>query len=113
MKQDMQSDNGNMYDLIAYRIKASVIGWISSMTQLVHYHMYWWSDFSVLQFTPHPHSGDKWCVYPSYDYAHCIVDSLEDITHSVCYIFFIGTCFLLFHFSSISFEDVGCSYFFC
>ncbi|KAG6759619.1 hypothetical protein POTOM_036103 [Populus tomentosa] len=58
MKQDMQSDNGNMYDLIAYRIKAS--------------------------FTPHPHSGDKWCIYPSYDYAHCIVDSLEDITHSLC-----------------------------
>lgn len=56
MKQDMQSDNYNMYDLIAYRIK----------------------------FTPHPHSGDKWCVYPSYDYAHCIVDSLENITHSLC-----------------------------
>ncbi|KAF8040256.1 hypothetical protein BT93_B2484 [Corymbia citriodora subsp. variegata] len=56
MKQDMQSDNYNMYDLIAYRIK----------------------------FTPHPHAGDKWCVYPSYDYAHCIVDSLENITHSLC-----------------------------
>ncbi|KAJ9140755.1 hypothetical protein P3X46_031363 [Hevea brasiliensis] len=56
MKQDMQSDNFNMYDLIAYRIK----------------------------FTPHPHSGDKWCIYPSYDYAHCIVDSLENITHSLC-----------------------------
>ncbi|KRH54694.1 hypothetical protein GLYMA_06G203400v4 [Glycine max] len=41
MKQDMQSDNYNMYDLIAYRIK----------------------------FTPHPHAGDKWCIYPSYDYA--------------------------------------------
>ncbi|GAV86052.1 LOW QUALITY PROTEIN: tRNA-synt_1c domain-containing protein/tRNA-synt_1c_C domain-containing protein, partial [Cephalotus follicularis] len=35
------------------------------------------------QFTPHPHSGDKWCIYPSYDYSHCIVDSLENITHSV------------------------------
>ncbi|KAM6602422.1 hypothetical protein CsatA_022031 [Cannabis sativa] len=56
MKQDMQSDNFNMYDLIAYRIK----------------------------FTPHPHAGDKWCVYPSYDYAHCIVDSLENVTHSLC-----------------------------
>ncbi|KAG8639115.1 glutamine--tRNA ligase, cytoplasmic isoform X1 [Manihot esculenta] len=56
MKQDMQSDNYNMYDLIAYRIK----------------------------FTPHPHSGDKWCIYPSYDYAHCIVDSLENVTHSLC-----------------------------
>lgn len=56
MKQDMQSDNFNMYDLIAYRIK----------------------------FTAHPHAGDKWCIYPSYDYAHCIVDSLENITHSLC-----------------------------
>ena len=36
-----------------------------------------------VQFTPHPHAGDKWCIYPSYDYTHCIVDSLENITHSV------------------------------
>ncbi|PKA63404.1 Glutamine--tRNA ligase [Apostasia shenzhenica] len=56
LKQDMQSDNKNMYDLIAYRIK----------------------------FAPHPHAGDKWCIYPSYDYTHCIVDSLENITHSLC-----------------------------
>ncbi|KAH7440393.1 hypothetical protein KP509_04G104900 [Ceratopteris richardii] len=56
MKQDMKSENPNMYDLIAYRIK----------------------------FTPHPHAGDKWCIYPSYDYTHCIVDSLENITHSLC-----------------------------
>ncbi|GER44402.1 glutamine--tRNA ligase [Striga asiatica] len=56
MKQDMKSDNFNMYDLIAYRIK----------------------------FTTHPHAGDKWCIYPSYDFTHCIVDSLENITHSLC-----------------------------
>ena len=36
-----------------------------------------------MQFTPHPHAGDKWFIYPSYDYAHCLVDSLENITHSV------------------------------
>lgn len=36
-----------------------------------------------VQYTPHPHAGDKWCIYPSYDYTHCIVDSLENITHSV------------------------------
>ncbi|KAL0678656.1 hypothetical protein Bca4012_006637 [Brassica carinata] len=29
------------------------------------------------QFTPHPHAGDKWCIYPTYDFAHCIVDSLD------------------------------------
>ncbi|KAL6538993.1 Glutamine--tRNA ligase, cytoplasmic [Orobanche minor] len=56
MKQDMKNANVNMHDLIAYRIK----------------------------FTPHPHAGDKWCIYPSYDYTHCIADSLENITHSLC-----------------------------
>mmetsp|Transcript_1018 Transcript_1018/g.3575 ORF Transcript_1018/g.3575 Transcript_1018/m.3575 type:complete len:779 (+) Transcript_1018:84-2420(+) len=56
MKQDMRNENYNMFDLIAYRIK----------------------------FEPHPHAGDKWCIYPSYDYTHCIVDSLEQITHSLC-----------------------------
>ncbi|KAL6557632.1 hypothetical protein OROMI_017982 [Orobanche minor] len=35
-------------------------------------------------FTPHPHAGDKWCIIPTYDYAHCIVDSLENVTHSLC-----------------------------
>jgi glutaminyl-tRNA synthetase len=28
--------------------------------------------------------GSKWCIYPTYDYTHCIVDSLENITHSLC-----------------------------
>lgn len=56
MKMDMQNENFNMYDLIAYRIK----------------------------FAKHPHAGDAWCIYPSYDYTHCIVDSLENISHSLC-----------------------------
>jgi len=56
MRQDMRNENYNMYDLIAYRIK----------------------------FAEHPHAGDKWCVYPSYDYTHCINDSLENVTHSLC-----------------------------
>jgi len=56
MKIDMQSLNPCMQDPIAYRIK----------------------------FAPHPHVGDAWCVYPSYDYTHCIVDSLEWVTHSMC-----------------------------
>lgn len=29
-------------------------------------------------------TGDKYCVYPSYDYTHCLVDALENITHSMC-----------------------------
>ena len=32
----------------------------------------------------HPHTGDKWCIYPMYDFAHCIEDSIERITHSLC-----------------------------
>jgi glutaminyl-tRNA synthetase len=56
MKGDMKANNTTMRDLVAYRIL----------------HM------------PHPHVGDKWCIYPSYDFTHCIVDSLENITHSLC-----------------------------
>ena len=56
MKQDVKNENYNMFDLIAYRIK----------------------------YVPHPKAGWKWCIYPSYDYTHCIVDSLEHITHSLC-----------------------------
>jgi glutaminyl-tRNA synthetase len=56
MKIDMQHVNPCMRDPVAYRIK----------------------------FVPHPHSGNDWCVYPTYDFEHCIVDSLENITHSLC-----------------------------
>lgn len=56
MRQDPRNENYNMFDLIAYRIK----------------------------FCEHPHAGDKWCVYPSYDFTHCLVDALENITHSMC-----------------------------
>lgn len=56
MKIDMKSANLVMRDPVAYRVLHS----------------------------PHPHVGDKWCIYPSYDYTHCIVDSLEWVTHSLC-----------------------------
>lgn len=56
MKIDMQSQNPVMRDPVAYRVLHS----------------------------PHARTKDKWCVYPSYDYTHCIVDSLEWITHSLC-----------------------------
>jgi glutaminyl-tRNA synthetase len=55
-KIDMASPNINLRDPIIYRIKKIT----------------------------HPRTGDKWCIYPMYDYAHCISDSLEDITHSIC-----------------------------
>ncbi len=55
-KIDMQSPNMNMRDPAIYRI--------------VH--------------TSHHRQGDKWCIYPLYDYAHPIQDALEGITHSLC-----------------------------
>ena len=34
--------------------------------------------------TPHHRTGDKWCIYPMYDFTHCLSDSIEGITHSIC-----------------------------
>eukprot|EP00892_Ulva_mutabilis_P008053 jgi/Ulvmu1/561/UM001_0569.1 len=56
LKMDPKNDNRNMDDLVAYRVK----------------------------FCPHPHVGATWCIYPSYDFTHCIVDALENISHSLC-----------------------------
>jgi len=35
-------------------------------------------------YKPHHRTGDDWCIYPMYDYAHCLEDSIERITHSLC-----------------------------
>jgi glutaminyl-tRNA synthetase len=56
MKIDMKHNNPCMRDPVAYRIK----------------------------YVPHPHAGNKWCIYPTYDYTHCLNDSLENVTHSLC-----------------------------
>ena len=56
LKIDLASPNINLRDPVAYRIR--------------HAH--------------HHHTRDKWCVYPSYDFAHGISDALENITHSLC-----------------------------
>lgn len=37
-----------------------------------------------IRFAPHPHAGNKWCIYPLYDYTHPLCDSLEGISHSLC-----------------------------
>ena len=55
-KIDMASPNINLRDPVIYRIKH----------------------------TAHQRTGDKWCIYPMYDYTHCISDALEGITHSLC-----------------------------
>jgi glutaminyl-tRNA synthetase len=55
-KIDMASPNMNMRDPVMYRI--------------LH--------------ASHPHTGDTWCIYPMYDWAHGIEDSIEGVTHSCC-----------------------------
>ena len=55
-KIDMASGNINMRDPAIYRIKHA----------------------------SHHRTGDKWCIYPMYDFTHCLSDSIEKITHSLC-----------------------------
>ena len=55
-KIDLASPNFHMRDPVIYRVRH------------VHHHR----------------TGDKWCIYPMYDYTHCISDSIEKITHSIC-----------------------------
>lgn len=57
MKQDiLGSGNPQMWDLIAYRVLDA----------------------------PHHRTGSKWRMYPTYDFTHCLVDSFENISHSLC-----------------------------
>jgi len=37
-----------------------------------------------IRHTSHHRTGDEWCIYPMYDFTHCLSDSLEGITHSIC-----------------------------
>jgi len=37
-----------------------------------------------IRFVHHHQTGDKWCIYPMYDFTHCISDAIEGITHSLC-----------------------------
>ncbi|MDK4612355.1 glutamine--tRNA ligase/YqeY domain fusion protein [Kingella kingae] len=56
LKIDMASGNVNLRDPVIYRIRRA------------HHH----------------NTGDKWCIYPMYDYTHAISDAIENITHSLC-----------------------------
>ena len=55
-KIDMTSPNLHMRDPVIYRIRHA----------------------------EHHHAGAKWCIYPMYDFTHCLSDSIEGITHSIC-----------------------------
>ena len=56
LKIDMSSPNINLRDPVIYRIR----------------------------YQTHQRTGDRWCIYPMYDYTHCICDALENISHSLC-----------------------------
>ena len=55
-KIDMASGNLNLRDPVLYRIRHA----------------------------PHPHTGDAWCIYPTYDFAQVLSDAIEGVTHSLC-----------------------------
>ncbi|MCK5259472.1 MAG: glutamine--tRNA ligase/YqeY domain fusion protein [Candidatus Omnitrophica bacterium] len=40
--------------------------------------------YRIIKRAGHHRTGDKWCIYPMYDFAHCLSDSIEGITHSLC-----------------------------
>ncbi|GAA5929158.1 glutamine--tRNA ligase [Sporobolomyces koalae] len=63
MKQDIiNSSNPTMWDIIAYRVLGK----------------------------EHHRTGNDWCIYPTYDFTHCLCDSFENISHSLCTTEFIG-----------------------
>ncbi|KAF7391735.1 hypothetical protein HZH68_011278 [Vespula germanica] len=37
-----------------------------------------------IKYLPHHRTGNQWCIYPTYDFTHCLCDSIENITHSLC-----------------------------
>ncbi|KAH8702123.1 glutaminyl-tRNA synthetase [Talaromyces proteolyticus] len=76
MKQDMKSSNPQMWDLTAYRViqprkpdnkESPDFEEDTDSKAGIHYR-----------------TGDKWKIYPTYDFTHCLVDSFEGITHSLC-----------------------------
>ncbi|KAG0000869.1 hypothetical protein BGZ79_005382 [Entomortierella chlamydospora] len=56
MKMDLENGNPQFWDLVAYRVLKAA----------------------------HHRTGSEWVIYPTYDYTHCLVDSFENITHSLC-----------------------------
>ncbi|KAI5893865.1 glutaminyl-tRNA synthetase [Schizophyllum commune H4-8] len=63
MKQDLEDGNPQMWDLTAYRVLDA----------------------------PHHRTGTKWKIYPTYDFTHCLVDSMENISHSLCTTEFVAS----------------------
>jgi len=92
-KIDMASPNMNMRDPAIYRIRQGVV---------------------------HHQTGNEWCIYPMYDYTHCVSDAIEGVTHSVCtlefadhrplYDWFLETLKVSFHPQQIEFSRLNLQY---
>jgi len=73
-----------------------------------------------IRYEPHYRTENKWCIYPMYDFAHCLSDSLEKITHSICtlefennrplYDWFLDALELESHSQQIEFARLNLSY---
>ena len=91
-KIDMASPNMNMRDPTVYRIRRA----------------------------PHYRTGDAWCIYPMYDFTHCLSDSVEGITHSLCtlefedhrplYDWYLDQLHVICHSQQIEFARLNMSY---
>ena len=92
LKIDMKSPNINLRDSVIYRIRH----------------------------VSHQRTGDDWCIYPMYDFTHCICDALESISHSLCtlefedhrplYDWVLNNINLNYHPPQIEFSRLGLEY---
>ena len=92
LKIDMASPNINLRDPVIYRIR----------------------------YATHQRTGDDWCIYPMYDFTHCICDALESISHSLCtlefedhrplYDWVLNNINLNYHPPQIEFSRLGLEY---
>jgi glutaminyl-tRNA synthetase len=92
LKIDMASPNINLRDPVIYRIR----------------------------YATHQRTGDDWCIYPMYDFTHCICDALESISHSLCtlefedhrplYDWVLDNISLNYHPPQIEFSRLGLEY---
>ena len=92
LRIDMASPNINLRDPVIYRIR----------------------------YATHQRTGDDWCIYPMYDFTHCICDALESISHSLCtlefedhrplYDWVLDNISLKYHPPQIEFSRLGLEY---
>ncbi|KAK3179052.1 hypothetical protein OEA41_001191 [Lepraria neglecta] len=85
MKQNLEDGNPQMWDLFAYRIPRKKEEEADEVPEEGKEDIKDEEDGKDEQLAPHHYrTGDKWKIYPTYDFTHCLCDSFEGITHSLC-----------------------------